>query len=69
VRFRYWLLKVAEVWFLRLSGWKSVGEDGWRPPEGYPFRVKHYYSRGHAVNAQKLADEQEKRWNRNASSC
>jgi hypothetical protein len=55
-RIATWLLEQAELLFLKAHGWKfELTEDkiGWYPPDGYPFRRPQYFSRGHAVNAQK----------------
>jgi hypothetical protein len=54
-----WALELAEHFFLKAHGWKfELSEDriGWCPPGDYPFRRKTaYFSRGHAINAQKQA--------------
>lgn len=54
-----WALELAEHFFLKAHGWRFElrGEFiGWAPPVDYQFRLRStYYSRGHAVNAQKQA--------------
>ena len=53
-----WFLEVAEHFFLKAHGWKfELSEKfiGWVPPDDYPFRRSLYFSRGHAINAQKQA--------------
>ena len=53
-----WLLEQAERFFLKAHGWKfepRKDRTGWYPPVDYPFRRSVYYTRGHAINAQKQA--------------
>jgi hypothetical protein len=47
------VLEWAERMYLQANGWDAHGDGGWVPPDDYDFRRHDFYTRCHAVNAQR----------------
>ena len=51
-KFSYYILGLAERFYLYAHGWQKLGDD-YVPPVDYPFKKHAHYGKVHAVNAQR----------------